>query len=61
MLGIFFSLDICSSHRMSSINADLNICAHTWPSVSIMGHKQGFELAVPVILSLIFSILLYTI
>ena len=28
-------------------NVDLNICAHTWHSVSIMGHNQDFELAGP--------------
>ena len=28
-------------------NVDLDICAHTWHSVSVMGHKQGFNLAVP--------------
>ena len=37
-------------------NIDLNICAHTWHSVSVMGHKQGFELAVPVFLSLFWQL-----
>ena len=35
------------SNRMSSKTVYLNICAHTWHSVSVMGHKQGFEFAVP--------------
>ena len=50
MLGIVFSIDICTLHRKSSKNVDLNICVHTWHlhSVSVKGHKQGFELAVPV-------------
>ena len=47
MLGIVFSTDICTRHRMSSKNVDVNICAHTWHSVSVMGHKHGFKLAVP--------------
>ena len=47
MLGIVFSIEICTRHRMSFKNVDLNICAHTWHSVSVMGHKQGFDLAVP--------------
>ena len=34
------------SHRHSN---DLNICAHT--KVSVMGHKQGLQLDVPVIAS----------
>ena len=49
MLGIFISIDICTLHRISSKNSDLNICAHTCTQVSVMGHKQGFDLAVPVI------------
>ena len=49
MLGIVFSIDICTLHRISSKNVDLNICAHTWHSVSVMGHKQSFDLAVPVL------------
>ena len=48
MLRIVFSIDICTHHRMSSKNIDNNICAHTWHSVSVMGHKQGFELNIPV-------------
>ena len=47
MLGIDFSIDIYTPHRMTSKNDDLNMCAHTWHSMSVMGHKQGFELAVP--------------
>ena len=47
MLGIVFSIEICTRHRMSFKNVDLNICAHTWHSVSVMGHKKGFDLAVP--------------
>ena len=47
MLWIVFSIDICTRHRISSKNVDFNICAHTWHSVSVMGRKQGFELAVP--------------
>ena len=50
MLGIFFSIDICTLFRKSSKNVDLNICAPTWHSVSVIGHKQGFDLAVSVIL-----------
>ena len=50
MLRIVFSIDLCILHRVSSKNVDLiNICAHTWHSVSVMGHKQDFELAVPVL------------
>ena len=45
-LGIVFSIDICTRHRMIYKNINLNICAHTWHSVSVMGHMQGFELAV---------------
>ena len=48
MLEIVFSIDICTRHRMSYKNVDLNFCAHTWHSVSVLGHNQGFELAVPV-------------
>ena len=51
MLGIVFSTDIFTRHRMSSKTVDLNICAQTWHSVSVMGHKHGFTLAVPVVLS----------
>ena len=47
MLGIVFSIDICTLHRISSKNVDLNMCAHTWHSVSVMGYKQSFDLAVP--------------
>ena len=47
MLGVVFSIDICTLHRMSYKTVDLNICAHTWHSVSVMSKKQGFELAVP--------------
>ena len=47
MLEIVYSIDICTRHRMSSKHVDLNICTHTWHSVSVMGHKQGFELALP--------------
>ena len=51
MLGIVFSIDICTLHRISSknvdLNVDLNICAHTWHPVSVMGHKHRFDLAVP--------------
>ena len=50
MLGIVFSINVCTLHKMSSTNVDLNICAHTWHSVSVMDHKQGFDLAVPVLL-----------
>ena len=46
MLGRVFSIDICTLHRINSKNVDLNICAHTWHSMSVMGHKQGFDLAV---------------
>ena len=49
MLEIVFSINICTLHRISS-NVDLNICAHTWHSGSVLGHKQGFEHAVPEIL-----------
>ena len=45
MLGIVFSIYICTLHRISSKNFDLNICVCTWHSVSVMGHKQGFDLA----------------
>ena len=48
ILGLVFYIDICTHHRMSSQNVDLNICAHTWYSLSVMGHKQDVELAVPV-------------
>ena len=38
MLGIvFFSVDICTRHRISSKNVDLYMCAPTWHSVSVMG------------------------
>ena len=47
MLEIVYSIDICTRHRMSSKHVDLNICAHTWHYMSVMGNKQGFELAVP--------------
>ena len=49
--NVVFPIDICTLHRISSKNVDLNMCAHTWHSVSVMGHKQGFELAVPVLYS----------
>ena len=29
-LGIVFPIDICTRHRMSYKNVDLNICAHTY-------------------------------
>ena len=46
ILGIvFFSID--SLHRISSKNVDLNICAYTRHSVSVMGQKYSFDLAVP--------------
>ena len=51
MLGIFFSTDICTLHMISSKNVDLNMCALTWHSVLVMGHKQGYELAVPAVMS----------
>ena len=41
MLEIVFSSDICTVHSISSKNVDLNIC-----SVSVISHKQGFDLAV---------------
>ena len=34
---------------MSFKKVDLIICAHTWHSVSVNGHKQGFEVAVPLV------------
>ena len=49
MLWIVFSFDICPLHRISFKNVDLNMCAHTWHSVSVIGHKQGFDLAVPAV------------
>ena len=49
MLAIVFSNDIWTLYRISSKNFYLNICAHTWHLVSVVGHKQGFELAVPVL------------
>ena len=49
-MWIVFSIDICACHRNVSFkNVDSNIYAHTWHLVSVMGYKQGFELAVPVI------------
>ena len=51
MLGIYFSVDICTLHMISSKNVDLNIFAQIWHSMSVMGHKQGLELAVPVLLA----------
>ena len=59
MLGIVFSIDICTRHRMSYKNVDLNFCAHTWHSVSVLGHNQGFELAVPVFKVYSTAVLLY--
>ena len=50
MVGIVFSIEICTLHRITSKNIDLNICAHTWHSVLLMGHKQGFDLAAPELL-----------
>ena len=50
MLGIDFSIDICTLQRIGSKNVDLNICAHTWNLVSVMGHKQGFKLVLPVLI-----------
>ena len=47
-LGIDFFIDICTRHRKSSKNVDLNICAYTWHSVPVMGHKQGFEPELPI-------------
>ena len=47
MSEIVFSIDTCTCHRMSSNSVNLNICAHTWHSVPVMGHDQGFDLAVP--------------
>ena len=52
MLIIVFSIDICTRH--SSKNVDLNICAHTRHSVSVLGHKQGFEFALPVLIKWLF-------
>ena len=52
MLGIVFSIEICTRHSMSFKNVDLNICAQTWHSVSVMGRKQGFDLAVPEVFNL---------
>ena len=46
-MGIDFSIDIFTRHRISSKNIDQHFWAHSWHSVSVMGHKQGFELAVP--------------
>ena len=53
MLGMVFSIDVCTRHRISSKNVDLNICAHPWYSVSIIGHERGFEFAEPVLGSLL--------
>ena len=46
-VGNSFSFDICILHPINSKNVDHNIGAHTWHSVSVMGHKQGFDSAVP--------------
>ena len=55
-LGIVCFIDICTRLRMSSKNVDLNICAHTGHSVSVMGYKQGFELAVHVLFLVILQV-----
>ena len=47
MLGIVFLLTFSLATSISSKLGDLNICAHTWHSVSVLGPKQGFELALP--------------
>ena len=62
MLGIVFLLTFnCIRHRISSNYVDLNICAHTWHSVSVMGHKKSFELAVHALARQnMFYIILYT-
>ena len=49
MLGIVFSIDICTRHRMSSNYVYHNMCAHPWHSVSVKGQKQDIELAVPAV------------
>ena len=36
-------IDICTSHKKSCKNVDLNICAQKGHSVSVLGHKHGFE------------------
>ena len=52
-----YSIDILSHYKMIGHdlcgqdefqNVDLNICVQTWHPVSVLGHRQGFELAVPV-------------
>ena len=47
VLAFFYLIDIFTLHKMSSKNIELNICAYTWHSVSVMGHEQGLELTVP--------------
>ena len=55
MFWIVVSIDICTLYRMKSKNVDLNMCAHTWHSMSVLGHKQGFELVVPALVTNILS------
>ena len=50
MLEKDFLIGICTRHKKSLKNVDLNMCAQTWHSASVIMHiKQEFELAVPVI------------
>ena len=52
MLGIDFFIGICTRHRKNSKNVDFDICVHTWHLLLVMGHKQGSDLAVPVLTEL---------
>ena len=51
MCRIVLFIDMCTHHKTSSKNVDLNIWAHARHSVSVMGHNQDLELAVPVLVS----------
>ena len=42
-----FFIDTCTRSKTSLKNFHLKICAQTCHSVSVLGHKQVFELAVP--------------
>ena len=58
MLEIVF-IYIFTSYKTSFKSDDLNNFVHAWHSVSVLGHKQGFELAVPEINTLQISVVIY--
>ena len=52
----YWNLYSPQTHRTNFNDVDLNVCAQTCHSVSVVGHKQGFELAVPELIKIIITV-----